>query len=366
MKAKKGYESMKRILSALLCVAMIFTITSCSNAPASSQTASSVQSQVEEVKEPEGFKVDGTKLLDGYGNEFVMRGVNFAYTWFKDNSDDALNGMQYVGCNAVRLVLSDGDQWDKTSKAELRNLIQKCKKRNLIAVLEIHDGTGKNDVSYLEHAVDYWIDVKDILESNKAYVIVNIANEWYGGYNDLETWRDAYIDAIKKLREAGITNTLIVDSAGWGQCADSILTYGNEIFEADTLANTMFAVHMYGTAGKNEALIKKTIDTALQNNLCLLIGEFGYKHSDGDVDEETIMKYTTEKNVGYFAWSWKGNNEDVAYLDVSRDWAGTDLTPEWGELLVNGEYGIKATSEICSVFENDEATDSEQSQAEEE
>ena len=88
-------------------------------------------------------------------------------------------------------------------------------------------------VSYLEHAVDYWIEMKDLLNETKAYAIVNIANEWYGTYNDLETWRDAYINAVKKLRDAGIENTLIVDSAGWGQCADSVLKYGNEILKAD-------------------------------------------------------------------------------------------------------------------------------------
>ena len=73
--------------------------------------------------------------------------------------------------------------------------------------------------------------MKDLLSENKAYAIVNIANEWYGTYNDLETWRDAYVDAVKKLRDAGIENTLIVDSAGWGQCADSVLKYGNEILK---------------------------------------------------------------------------------------------------------------------------------------
>ncbi len=192
--------------------------------------------------------------------------------------------------------------------------------------------------------------MKDLLSENKAYAIVNIANEWYGTYNDLETWRDAYINAVKKLRDAGIENTLIVDSAGWGQCADSVLKYGNEILKADKDANTMFAVHMYGTAGKNEETVKNTIDTAIKNNICLLIGEFGWKHSDGNVAYDTIMQYSTEKNIGYLAWSWKGNSDDVSYLDISRDWAGVDLTTEWGKPLVEGEYGIKKTSKTCSVY----------------
>ena len=229
-----------------------------------------------------------------------------------------------------------------------------------MAVLEIHDGAGKDDVSFLNNAVDYWIGMKELLNENKAYVLVNIANEWYGKYDKLEVWRDAYIDAVKKLRDAGIENTLVVDSAGWGQCADSVLNYGEEILKADKDANTMFAVHMYGAAGKNEKIIKNTIDTAQKKNLCLLIGEFGWNHTDGKVDFETIMQYSTEKNVGYLAWSWKGNGDDVSYLDVSRDWAGVDLTSDWGKPLVEGEYGIKKTSKVCSVYTK-YATDDEDS-----
>lgn len=345
---------MKKLTAIFMSAVMCFLFAGCSNETAQSSdgqaSTDSVSSAAVEIPKPDGFKVDGTKLIDGYGEEFVMRGVNHAYTWFKSDTDTALEGIEYVGSNTVRLVLSDGDQWDKISRAELKSLIRKCKKKNLIAVLEIHDGAGKDEVSYLEHAVDYWIEMKDLLNENKAYAIVNIANEWYGTYNDLETWRDAYINAVKKLRDAGIENTLIVDSAGWGQCADSVLKYGNEILKADKDSNTMFAVHMYGTAGKNEETVKNTIDTAIKNNICLLIGEFGWKHSDGNVAYDTIMQYSTEKNIGYLAWSWKGNGDDVSYLDVSRDWSGVDLTTEWGKPLVEGEYGIKKTSKTCSVY----------------
>ena len=351
-------KNMKKIAIAILLFAVCIFTVACSSEPAvSSDTSSAVESSAPAAPEPEGFKVDGTKLIDGFGNEFVMRGVNHAYSWFKDDTKNALEGIKYNGCNTVRLVLSDGDQWDKVTRAELKSLIKNCKNNKLVAVLEIHDGAGMNDVSYLEHAVDYWIEMKDLLNKNKAYVIVNIANEWYGGYQDLEVWRDAYLSAVKKLREAGLENTLIVDSAGWGQCADSVLKYGNEILDADPDKNTMFAVHMYGTAGKNEAIIKNTIDTAISKDLCLLIGEFGNKHTDGNVDEEMIMQYSTEKNIGYLAWSWKGNGDDVNYLDITRDWAGTDLNPEWGKPLFDGEYGIKKTSIECSVFASDDTSD---------
>ena len=55
-----------------------------------------------------------------------------------------------------------------------------------------------------------------------------------------------------------------------------------------------------------------------------------------------------------------GIGDDVSYLDVSRDWAGVDLTSDWGKPLVEGEYGIKKTSKVCSVYTK-YATDDEDS-----
>ena len=46
------------------------------------------------------------------------------------------------------------------------------------------------------------------------------------------------------------------------------------------------------------------------------------------------------------AWSWKGNNEPV--IDMSSDWAGTNLT-SWGKTAVTGTYGTK-TAATCSAF----------------
>lgn len=84
--------------------------------------------------------------------------------------------------------------------------------------------------------------------------------------------------------------------------------------------------------------------------MCVCVGEFGYKHSDGDVDEAYIMQYCQENGIGYLGWSWKGNGGGVEYLDITNEWDGSALSPEWGEILINGENGIKSTSKPCSVF----------------
>lgn len=324
---------------------------------AASTTTEEVKVQTEDSDEEEnktfpakGFNISGTKLYDANGNEFIMRGVNHAHTWFKDELYTAIPAIAETGANTVRVVLSNGYQWTKDELESILEIIDLCKEYKLIAVLEVHDGTGKNEASVLEGIVDYWIEMKDALIGNEPYVILNIANEWYGDWG-VDEWAEAYISQIPRIREAGIENLIMVDSAGWGQYPMSIAKRGKDVFEADPLKNTMFSIHMYGTAGKTDKVIQRNIDNVQKQGLCVCIGEFGYNHSDGDVKEEFIMQYCTEIGVGYIGWSWKGNGGGVEYLDIANAWDGSVLSADWGEPLINGTNGIRETSEICSVFE---------------
>ena len=192
--------------------------------------------------------------------------------------------------------------------------------------------------------------MKKVLVDNEQYVIVNIANEWYGTWDGAK-WAEGYKKAIPMLRNAGISNMLMVDCAGWGQYPDSIRDYGRSVFEADPHRNTVFSIHMYEYAGSTPEVVRQNIDNALSINVPVVIGEFAHRHTNGDVAEDAIMAYCKEKNVGYLGWSWYGNNEHYAYLDIATDWSGTGYT-QWGDLLINGTDGIRETSRMCSVFDS--------------
>ncbi|GIP20625.1 cellulase family glycosylhydrolase [Paenibacillus sp. J22TS3] len=295
-----------------------------------------------------GFYINGTTLYDANGNPFVMRGINHAYTWYKGQESVAIPAIAKTGANTVRIVLSDGQQWTKDSLSAIQSLITLCEQNKLVAVLEVHDGTGSDSAAVLNKIADYWIEMKNALIGKEKTVILNIANEWYGTWSGAD-WANGYISVIPKLRNAGIKNTIMVDGAGWGQYPQSIFDYGTQVFNADPLKNTMFSIHMYEYAGGNAATVKSNIDNVLNKNLALVIGEFGIKHTSGDVDEATIMSYSQQKGVGYLGWSWKGNGPGLEYLDMSNDWAGTSYT-EQGNAIINGPNGIKATSKISTVF----------------
>lgn len=304
---------------------------------------------VSALREQMGFRVDGQTLLDANGNPFVMRGINHAHTWFADELGTALKAIQGTGSNAVRIVLSDGGQWTKTDAQSVANILAICKNLGMVAVFEVHDATGDNDIDSLLQAAEYFVEIKDVLIGEEDYCIINIANEWGGDWNSTR-WCEGYTQAVPMLREAGLAHTIMVDACGWGQYGKCIGDYGREVLESDVLGNTMFSVHMYGTAGGTEQSIDDNLGYALDQDLCLVIGEFGYNHSDGDVQEDYIMARCVELNVGYLAWSWKGNGGGVEYLDLSDDWNGNSLSEDWGEVVINGPNGIRETAVPCTVF----------------
>lgn len=294
-----------------------------------------------------GFYVSGTKLYDSTGKSFVMRGVNHAHSWYKNDLNTAIPAIAKTGANTVRIVLSNGSQYTKDDLTSVKNIISLVSQYKMIAVLEVHDATGKDDTASLDAAVNYWISIKDALIGKEDRVLVNIANEWYGSW-DGNGWANGYKQAIPKLRNAGIKNTLIVDCAGWGQYPQSIVDYGTSVFAADSLKNTVFSIHMYQYAGKDAATVKANMENVLNKGLALIIGEFGGYHQGADVDETAIMKYGQEKGVGWLAWSWYGNSSDLSYLDMATGPAGS-LT-SWGNTVVNGTNGIKTTSVKAGIY----------------
>lgn len=295
-----------------------------------------------------GFYVSGTTIRDANGNAFEMRGVNIPHAWYTSYTETSIKGAAALGANTVRIVLGDGQQYTKTSASEVSDIIGWCKQNNVVCILEVHDATGSDSTSALNAAVSYWIELKDILNANTEYVIVNVANEWYGSW-DGSAWAEGCKSAVKSLRSAGINNMLMIDSAGWGQYPDSIKYYGKDVFNADSHGNTVFSIHMYEYAGGDATTVKTNIDNSLSIGVPVVIGEFGGQHTNGDVDEYTIMSYCEQKDVGYLGWSWKGNGSGLEYLDIANSWDGSSLST-WGNTLFYDTNGIKNTSSVCSVY----------------
>uniref|UniRef100_A0A1D1XD47 Mannan endo-1,4-beta-mannosidase n=1 Tax=Anthurium amnicola TaxID=1678845 RepID=A0A1D1XD47_9ARAE len=277
-----------------------------------------------------------------------MRGINHAHSWYKQDADKAIPAIAATGANVVRIVLSDGDVYTKDDAASVKHLLDLCKKNRLVAILEVHDGTGSDDVARLENAANYWISLAGTLKGLEDRVIINIANEWHGSSGQAEAWASAYRSVIPRLRSAGLEHLLIVDAAGWGQDAACIAQAGRSIFEADPQRNTIFSIHMYEVAAKDADTVRRNIDNSLAIGVPLIIGEFSDAQTGKPVDYKTIMSYCHERSVGWLVWSWYGNNADTANMDLVTGPDG-ELT-SLGREIIEGERGVRSTARAVSTW----------------
>lgn len=328
-----------------------------------------------------GFHIDGSRLLDVNGNEFIMRGVNYPYAWYKSSQDteQRFKDIAATGANTVRVVMAtnqrvdaQGQRWPLTTAAEVRNIIAWAKANKLVAMLEVHDSTGydagkgasTDQIPHPEHVIDYWLqsDILAELKGQEAYVLINIANEPFGNEASDE-WQPFHEMAVAELREGGIQHTLIVDAPFWGQDWTDCMRDGRVdtmqysfpcdaqvVFNADPHRNTMFATHMYDVYGTAD-VVRAYFDRFLSKEVPFLIGEFAADHGAGkNVDEATIMTLAGQHGIGYLGWSWSGNGSGLESLDITNQFNPDNLTT-WGDRLINGDEGIKQTSVVCSCFD---------------
>ncbi len=312
-------------------------------APASAQAATPAAARAA------GLHISNGRLLEGNGNDFVMRGVNHAYNWYP-NQTQSLRDIKALGANTVRVVLADGHRWTRNSPAEVAAIIAQCKANRLICVLEVHDTTGYGEdaaAGTLDQAADYWVGLKSVLAGQEDYVIVNIANEPWGNTNSSD-WTAATIAAVRKLRAAGLQQTIMVDGPNWGQDWQGVMrTNARSVYDADTTGNLIFSIHMYSsynTAAKVTDYLKAYVAAKLP----IVIGEFGGPADQyGDPDEDTMMATAQQLKLGYLAWSWSGNTDPA--LDLATGFDPRRLSA-WGRRVFSGANGIAQTSKEATIY----------------
>ncbi|WP_458247885.1 cellulase family glycosylhydrolase [Streptomyces sp. MAI_2237] len=297
-----------------------------------------------------GLHISNGRLVEGNGNDFVMRGVNAAHTWYPGKTKQSLADIKALGANSVRVVLADGHRWAANSASDVADVIAQCKANRLICVLEVHDTTGYGEDSAagtLDQAADYWIGLKDVLAGQENYIVIDIGNEPWGNTNP-DGWTAPTIAAVKKLRAAGIQHTIMVDAPNWGQDWQGVMrANAKSVYDADSTGNLIFSIHMYSVYDTAQE-ITDYLHAYVNAELPIVIGEFGGPADQyGDPDEDTMMATAQQLKLGYLAWSWSGNTDPILDLAVNFD---PKQLSSWGQRVFNGANGIAQTAKEATVF----------------
>src|SRR5215510_6869216 len=244
-----------------------------------------------------GFSIVNGQLVDNNGTPFIMRGVNYPYTWYNWRGDAVVQqdfaNIAATGSNVVRVVLATGGQWARNSGTQVSQIIQWCKDNKMIAVLEVHDSTGWSEQTTavpISNASAYWTSahIRAAINGQENFVIINIANEPFGNTTTSNYLPDTTA-AIQALRTAGLTHTLMIDGATWGQdWSNTMRTNAMQLWNADTRHNLLFSVHMYEVY-QTSAPIIAYMQAFDDMNMPLVIGEFGPVNNGQPVEVETIF-----------------------------------------------------------------------------
>lgn len=271
------------------------------------------------------------RLFDPAGDEFRIRGVNRNH----GDSYGTPAGLPLSGANAERIFLQS-----TTTPAYNAALVQReMVANNIVPIPVIGWGatTCKTDPALLAANVDAWVVQAPIWAPLSGSAIFNIANEWGPS---TAVWRDSYITAVGRMRDAGYTGLLMIDAGGCGQDQRTVVNYGGQVLDADPLHNVIFGVHVYGSwhvaspTNPWQSWWGFTYDGGMAqlraSGLPVVISEFGpmgVGPSQTPVSPERLISDAEAAGWGWMPWSWDDNN---AAACASTDTGGFSLTKKCG------------------------------------
>jgi len=360
---------------------VVFRVTDNTNATATAN-ASLVVAPSGRVARPSystgsGFFVLNGQLYDPNGNPFRIRGVNMVH--FDVNTTQ---GMANAHINAVRYGMFHINTAPTTPDAatyENGALTQHIAYGQFAIMANFYttpaDGnletTGTTDATQLADIVTWWVNNEATFAPIMNQMGLEIANEW--GQANSTAWRDAYISAIPRLRAAGYTCPIVIDSGGWGQDPYDFLNYAPAVFNSDPEKNVIFALHIYGAyydsvtgvaqTYNNQHDLQPITDSLKALGLPIIYEEFGPGRNVGPspslVTPARIIQAAEGAGFGWMPWGWDDNNlnncmadnNSFAFVSYCGQYAKpSDLTWYGLDIVLNPAYGYDALASPASVF----------------
>lgn len=320
------------------------------------------------------LQVQGKNLITTSGQNIVLRGIN--YPIIDEGLPTLGNEAQYqlkiqeaakTGANAIRLPwYTDGTHFMDINQpgtvqgliddGTLSNLIGYCRQQGMIPILELHNATCSNDYNYFNTVIVPWWQqpaILDIIEEHKAYLIVNIANEFgqarfIGNVPaGMQVFKTNYIQTVNALRDSGIDVPIMIDAPDCGSSSSELLGVAQEILDGDPAHNIIFSAHAYWIAYANtQPAVNAKLSEIEQSPFCYILGEVANVQDENNApclyDIENIYKWVLEEscelNIPWLAWTYAQDFCNDRRMTTNGIF--NTLTPYGNDLVYNATYGL--------------------------
>jgi mannan endo-1,4-beta-mannosidase len=316
-----------------------------------------------------GFFVSNGQLYDPNGTVFRIRGVD--RTHFDSNS---AAGIAKAGANTVRFFMYDigvsgGPAASTYESVALQQHIDYQELPIITAANIAGSGTastGDTSSTDLASMVSWWVSNAAAFAPIMNHIAINIANEW--GPSNSASWAAAYETAIARLRSAGYTCPLVIDTGSWGEDNGDLLNYATAVFNSDPQKNIIFSLHLYAnSAGALSGnWLPQLASLASSQGMVFIIGEFGPGRNIGPaptlVTPQQIIQTAEANGLGWMAWAWDDNNLggggsnnsgfSMTYAGPGDYTAPSSLTEYGLDVTLNPAYGWIALASPAAAFLN--------------
>jgi Cellulase (glycosyl hydrolase family 5) len=319
-----------------------------------------------------GFFTLNGKIYDANGNEFHIKGADTCHwdeAWTNCSSNCGLPNAKF---NTNRMFLPVGT----LSTAQIQGPITKMISQGIVPMPAMHwtgtaDLTCQNSIATFNTAVSQWVAKASVLKPYERHILINIANEW--GSSGSTAWRDAYLSAVASLRAAGYLNTLVIDAPDCGKDPQSILNYGQAIYNSDPQHNIIFSVHIYdmftyvGAQPPDDRQYEINAISAqlAATGLPIIFGEFGPKGlNNTPLTPGQIITAANDHGIGWIGWAWDdGTGEGWFGMTNNKAFSlaggvpsngsypnNSDLTRFGNEVILNPTFGTFSNAVPATVF----------------
>jgi mannan endo-1,4-beta-mannosidase len=229
--------------------------------------------------------------------------------------------------------------------------------------------SGDNSPADLAATVSWWVSNVAAFTPVINQIAINIANEWGPPTSQTTTgsatWASSYETAIARLRAAGYTCPLVIDTGNSGEDFGDLLAYATQVFDSDPQRNVIFSLHLYYNAASALAqnVLPQLAALSASQGMAFIIGEFGPGRNIGPaptlVTPQEIIQASEASNLGWIAWAWDDNNQ--ANCAADNNWfsltyscghytAPSSLTYFGLDVTLNPAYGWDALASPPASF----------------
>lgn len=171
------------------------------------------------------FRVDGNRILDPDGEQFIVKGVVAPYGTFAGGDPGGLASRNYkhaardferlrkLGVNTVKVYMTPSRMLRRRAQARLDKVVRAARERDLLVILTGFWGRPRTTRRWVREMAetyrdDAWVWLLPMNEPGCTGPDTSPCGDW-------EAWQRNWRGYIRTIRDAGMEAPIVVNTPGW-------------------------------------------------------------------------------------------------------------------------------------------------------